>query len=247
MSIEVKHRSIGELAEVIPGAAELFQKVGIDYSCHGKLSIHDACAEAGVSPESVEQSLLQLPHPVEDNWLNRSLSALTANLRNEGHPGLKNLVARTASELARNCATNQEHRRRIEAIRTRYTELSNDLMWHIPREETVLFPLIEHLEDCWVHGEAPSMQLIGGVGEPLSKMFLEHRELVSEFADLRRQAEDLAGKGCGCESITSALRDLERELRHHAHLENNILYPRAVTLEAQLPAARNDRVEAARL
>ena len=87
----------------------------------------------------------------------------------------------------------------------------------------MLFPVIQHLEDCWTKNEPLVMELVGGVGKPVASLVMDHVEALRSL-----QALLDAGQGT---ALAATLEELGHELREHIHLENNVLFPRACAIE----------------
>lgn len=232
MSVLLK-TTVGELAASKPHAAELFDVVGIDYVCHGNLWLHDACAEAGLDAVQIRKSLDQLPHDgTHVNWLEQPLRDLLQYLSDKRHPALSAALARAAAVLHAPCQRCGRNPEEMAALRGGLAGLVTAMRPHMSREERVLFPIIEHLDACWSRGEAPTLNLSRGLGPAVNTLMLDHSAMIATLNAIRRTTDDLMEREERCEELGAALRSFDHELREHVHLENNVLYPRAVALEA---------------
>src|SRR5690606_26363799 len=104
--------------------------------------------------------------------------------------------------------------------------LTADLYNHIEKEEQVLFPLIKQLDQ----GGQPQM----GVDAPIERMEAEHEDAGDELRTLRQLTKDYTLPVGACNSYTylfQKLEEFEADLFQHIHLENNILFPKAVEME----------------
>lgn len=224
------HIPVGEIAATIPHVTKLFDVLGIDYVLHGGLSLRDACAEAGVDPVTVQQSIDALPrgdgeHPA---WSDSSMQQMLDELRDHRHPKLRTMLAETATALATVPAAGRPG---IPALREAFAALCDALQPHMTHEEHMLFPVIQHLEDCWTKNERPSMQFVGGVMKPVAALVGEHSEIMDKLK-LVHEAAGAIDEDRICTEALDAVANLEHEIREHIHLENNVLYPRATALEA---------------
>ena len=232
MSVLLK-ASVGEIAVSRPHATELFDGVGIDYVCHGNLSLHDACAEAGVDPVEIRRSLDELPRDDRHkNWLEQPIRELIDFLRAKRHAALSTAMAHAVEVLHSPCEKCGRHPQELAAIRSEFAGLVSVMRPHVSREERVLFPIIEHLDDCWSRGEAPTLNLSSGLAPAVNALMLDHGVMMTTLNTIRAVADDLMVREDRCEQLGAALRTFDREFRQHVHLENNVLYPRAVALEA---------------
>jgi regulator of cell morphogenesis and NO signaling len=216
------HITIGEIAAALPHTTKLFDVLGLDYVLHGNLSLRDACAEAGVDPSQVRQSIEAMPYDENElGWSDRPMQELLDELRNRRHPKVRAMLAATAALLAQSAGTPP-----IIALREAFTVLCAVLQPHMTREEHVLFPVVQHLEDCWTHSEHAAVAFVGGIGKPMAALVDEHATIIGKLHDVRSAATDAPPK------LLDAIEELEHELREHIHLENNVLYPRAAAIEA---------------
>jgi regulator of cell morphogenesis and NO signaling len=232
MSVLLK-TTVGEIAASKPHAANLFDVLGIDYVCHGNLCLHDACAEAGLDSVQIRKSLDQLTHDATwVNWLEQPLRDLLEYLRGKRHPALSAALARAAETLYASCPGCDRHPEEMAALRRTFGGLADAMRPHLSREERVLFPIIEHLDACWSRGEAPTLNLSSGLRPAVNSLMLDHSTMIATLNTIRSSTDDLMEYEDRCEDLVTALRSFDRELREHVHLENNVLYPRAVALEA---------------
>lgn len=224
---------VGEIAASRPHAAKFFDAVGIDYACHGNLPLHDACAEAGLDPIEIRKSLGELPRTgVHVNWLEQPLSRLLEYLRGRRHPALTAALAHAIEVLASDCETCKRSPEEIAMIGSALNDVSIALRPHLTHEERVVFPVIEHLDRCWTRGDTPTMNLSGGLGPAVNTLMLDHGFMVARANTIRSMAVILSERDDLCPELASEVRYLDHEIRDVVHLENNVLYPRAVALEA---------------
>ena len=122
----------------------------------------------------------------------------------------------------------------IEA-REVFTALAADLLPHMEREERVLFPYVAELERAAQSGASPRTPFFGAVANPVRMMMLEHDAAGGMLRRLRELTNGYAVPQNVCitfATLYGALADLERDLHEHIHLENNVLFPRALAIEA---------------
>jgi regulator of cell morphogenesis and NO signaling len=223
---------VAELVAAVPTASQLFDLLGIDYACHGKLTLREACAEAALDPSFVRRSLEQLPDARGNarNWLDAPLEELLTELRDRRHPQL-HIQLREVAALLSDACSGPFATRSLESVRCSFHHLCDLVEPHCVREEHVLFPVVQHLEDCWRAGEPPTMNYVGGLSRPLSGLVLEHERIVAAVDALSSNAVLAAGDGEGAARVATAVARLAHEVHEHIHLENNILFPRATALE----------------
>lgn len=234
--------SIGEIVASHPTAARLFDNLGIDYACHGSLTLHDACAEAGLDPVYVKRALDALPQDDGANWFERPVEDLLIELRDHKHTELHAELAEIASEIAAHSAPTAPDAKTVDPVRRSFANLCEALQPHMTREEHMLFPVIQHLEDCWTRGTRLSMNFLGGITKPLVALVSDHNVIVERLRELEAVIEPLQEGSTACRDIAERVHNIDHEIREHIHLENNILYPRATALEAALRVSGDDQL-----
>ncbi len=132
--------------------------------------------------------------------------------------------------VARHGATHAE----LATIQQIVHALADELTQHLAKEELVLFPYITQLEQqAGAHGLPHSC--FGTVANPISMMEHEHDSAGRAFAEIRKLSHNLTPPPDACPTwlaFYTSLKEFEADLHQHIHLENNILHPRAIQMEA---------------
>jgi regulator of cell morphogenesis and NO signaling len=116
-----------------------------------------------------------------------------------------------------------------------YGGLKDELSAHMQKEEMILFPAIEELEAARTEGRQPMLPPFGTVQNPIRMMIYEHDNAGEALSEMRRLTQGYALPKDACNTwraLYHELRQLEADLHVHIHLENNVLFPRAIKLEA---------------
>ena len=233
-------KTVGELAAELPGATRIFEKLGIDYCCGGERPLNEACSAAGVKEESVISLLsdaekLGVQRDEPKNWQREPLSELTNYIVNRHHTFVRTELVRLKELLAKVCSMHSGNHPELFRIRDIIFRLQAELTDHMLKEERVLFPYIEKLETAVRGGEQAPKPAFGTVRNPVRMMMQEHDEAGQALRNLREVSSNYQVPGDGCISFRTlyqGLEEFEKDLHHHIHLENNILFPRAAELEA---------------
>lgn len=226
--------TIGELAVAMPEAIPVLERLGIDYCCHGEQRVQAACAAAGITADELLQLIsIAEKRPAERAWETESAGALIGYIVDTHHAYTRRTLqtVQKLAEKVRN-AHGQNHPELLVVERL-VAELMADLIPHMLKEEQVLFPFVGKLEQ----GDAP-VPFFGTVQNPIRMMMLEHETAGEKLAELRSLTMDytLPEEACtSYEALFARLIELEADLHRHIHLENNILFPRALDLEAHSP------------
>lgn len=223
--------TVGEIAAKDIRKAEAFKKLGIDFCCGGKKTVSEAIAEAGISREQLEAELEKaagrqiggVAHNF-DAWGLGFLSDYIFNVHHqyirENGPILEQLAEKVAH---RHGGQHPELNDLVGVVQNLMAELYS----HIQKEEQILFPLVKQLEQ-----EGGPAQM--GVNGPIERMEAEHEGAGDELRTLRQLTRDYTLPAGACNSYTylfQKLEEFESDLFQHIHLENNILFPKAIELE----------------
>jgi regulator of cell morphogenesis and NO signaling len=236
-------QSVRELAIEIPGATRVFEKMGIDYCCGGAASLETACASAGVQTEDVVRALSQAgqtPVRAEDfsHWQTAPLSALIDHIQETHHVFTKEELTRLDALLNKVYDAHGERHPELAHLRSLFKSLADELAPHMMKEERVLFPYIARMEEAAGRAEPVTPPPFMTVRNPVRMMSMEHDNAGALLGEMRRTASNYEAPADGCMSyrtLYQALQELEEDLHKHIFLENSILFPRAVEMEAGLP------------
>jgi regulator of cell morphogenesis and NO signaling len=133
--------------------------------------------------------------------------------------------------VARHGATKAE----LPVIQASLARLDEELTQHLAKEEAVLFPYIVSLERAIAEGGAKPHGCFGTVANPVAMMTQEHDAAGVVLAEIRQLSHNFVTPADACptyHAFYDGLKDFEQDLHQHIHLENNILFPRAIDLEA---------------
>jgi len=232
-------KTVRELTLEIPGATRVFEKAGIDYCCGGGEAFQDACASAGVSTEEVVRSLEQAGKSTAlsadaTHWLTQSLSELTSYIVAKHHVFTRDELTRLDALMSKVCSVHGQNHSELFRIQSLFEDLNRDLIPHMQKEETVLFPYIEQMEAAVIAGKPAPVPFFGTVQNPIRMMMMEHETVGEILKQIRQISGGFSVPPDGCisyETLYKAMDALEHDLHEHIHLENNILFPRAVEME----------------
>ena len=231
-------KTVRELALEISGATRVFESVGIDYCCGGNRSLADACVAAGVTAESVVNSLEHAngshAGSEEPNFLTATLAELIDHIVEKHHAFTKTEIERLRALIEKvNNAHGQNHPE-LAQLRSLFATLSAELEPHMMKEERMLFPYVVQMEDAMRRERTHPYPPFGTVANPVHMMMLEHETAGEVLRKMREVTENYAIPPDACisyQTLYQALDGFEKDLHQHIHLENNILFPRAVEME----------------
>jgi len=229
---------VGEVAAASMDAVRVLEDFGIDYCCGGQRSIAEACHSSGVDPQVVLQAIqgaAALPDAGRHDWRVEPLSALVEHIVSTHHEYLKSELPRLQKRLE---AVYAAHRERDSATLASlpgiFFLMREELTLHMQKEERMLFPAIAVAERAIQKGFRPSFPF-GSLANPIRVMLGEHDSAGSALEQIRRITRNYELPAHACETYRALLvgfQELERDLHMHIHLENNLLFPRALELQA---------------
>jgi regulator of cell morphogenesis and NO signaling len=212
-----EHKHVAEIVAEMPAAARLFERYKIDYCCGGKRPVGEACAEKGVSLDEIQAGLDAIAAPVDNSrdWSRATLGQLISHILAKHHSFLKEELPRLDHLLTKIVNKRYHHLAPALAI---FLRLKAELDQHLLKEEMVLFPRIQRLED---------------VRDPIRMMEKEHDSAGNALRQLRAATNHFEVPEGVCNTyraVMASLEELEADLHMHIHLENNVLFPRAAAL-----------------
>jgi regulator of cell morphogenesis and NO signaling len=235
--------TVREVALNVPAATRVFEKLGIDYCCGGSKSLEQACSEANLPVQQVLESLESAADSAEHrksageqcgDWQIAPLTDVIAHITNTHHKYVKAEIARLKPLFDKVCDVHAARYPELLRLRSDFNTLAQELSMHMMKEEMVLFPYIERMEEA-VIGEEPILPApFGTVRNPVASMVHEHDSAGNLLRSMRGLSSDYRTPPDACTSfktLYSALAEFERDLHQHIHLENNILFPRAIEME----------------
>ena len=232
--MQTQPNTIAELAVAMPQAVGTLEKLGIDYCCNGTRSIADACAHAGITTDELLALIPARNATSEHDWLAEPMSSLIHFIVHTHHEYTRQTLA-TLQILAMKVREHHgpRHPELSEVERLVY-QLSTDLLPHMLKEEQVLFPYIASVEEAAMLGKEPPMPFFGTARNPVRTMMLEHEAAGDILREIRALTANFALPPEACASFNALyanLQEIEADLHRHIHLENNILFPRAIEVE----------------
>jgi regulator of cell morphogenesis and NO signaling len=229
---------VKDIALSNPAARQILEDAGLDYCCGGGKSLHEACLHADVPAEEILTRLRENSKhvdPDEASWTSAPLGDLTRHIRDRHHRYVRESIARVQPLLEKVETKHGKSHSEIANIRRLFAEVAREMIMHMQKEEQILFPYIDALEKATnAHGsvEPPFFQT---VRNPIHAMMKEHDAAGELVKQIRKASLEYTTPADACTSYKALyqdLREFEADLHQHVHLENNVLFPRSVELEA---------------
>lgn len=234
-------KTVREIALEMPVTTRIFEEFKIDYCCGGRRPLREACDAAGVSADMILEkieSLVEVEQPAELEWLKTaSLRSLIEYIIEKHHVYTRQEIENLLPLMEKVASRHGETRPELYELATVFQELCNDLAPHLIKEERILFPYIGQLERAVANDEKVNFPPFGTIRHPVSLMMTEHDTAGDLLREMREISMEYRLPEEACPSFTALynrLEAFEKDLHQHIHLENNLLFPRAVELEQQI-------------
>lgn len=231
-------QSIREIIATQASAAAVLQRFEIDLCSRANQSLADACSELQLSTEQVLEKLATAAAerngtpPVDPHSM--SLGKLVQYVVRRHHQVVRQELPRLAALAHKLAMKHGERAPELVAVDRLMEELQGEMISHIEKEENVLFPYVVHLDQNLGLSRPIASACFQRVSQPVRMMMNEHETALHIFAELRNLTNEFTPPDWACAthvSFHTGLRAFEKDLKQHIHLEDDVLFPKAVELE----------------
>ena len=219
--------TVSEIAAKSLAAVRVFERLGIDYCCGGKRPLTDVCRQKGYDPAAVRSELDEAEKATRDtirDWNTAPLQELIDHIVRTHHAYLDRELPALSVRLEKVYRVyNQRYGETLPGLLEVYAGLRSELEMHMRKEEMVLFPAIA------AHKPFAALE------NPIATLEAEHETAGEALAKIREITKDFDIPEYACvtyRALMTGLQELEQDLHMHIHLENNVLFPRAMQPEA---------------
>jgi len=226
--------TVRDVATELPQSTRIFEKLKIDYCCGGGQPLAEACASAGIDVDNVMEMLTEVTHSKSQDEDFQTLTELITYILDTHHVFTKAEMDRLQSLADKVLHAHGGNHPELIHLDELLTRLCADLKPHLFKEEQVLFPYIVATEEAANQKRAIPFAPFGTVNNPIRMMMKEHDTAGQILRELRALTSDYKVPADACiryKTLYQALENFERDLHQHIHLENNILFPKALDLE----------------
>jgi regulator of cell morphogenesis and NO signaling len=212
--------TLADLAVTLPGASRVFHRHELDFCCHGRISLEAACAERDLDPAALAREIEREAREDAgfERWDERPLEELIDHILLRFHAPLREELPRLLAMARRVEEVHGKKPSSPKGLGDLFEGMACELESHMQKEEQVLFPLVRA-------GQGRMARM------PIQVMEAEHVDVGKDLARIREITADFTApeEACGTwRALYLGLEELELELMRHIHLENNVLFPRAL-------------------
>lgn len=238
-ALPLTDRTLGDIVSEDARAAIVLERFGLDYCCGGHRTLAEATAGSDLPIARVVDALSALGAPEPDDRDHRwtELNALTRHIVERHHAYVREMLPAIDGWLAKLVSRHGTRHPELADVWRVFSELSHELTTHMAKEETLLFPAIDELAAARRAGTRPPAGPFATVLHPVRAMEDDHRGAGEMLGRLRALTHNYTPPPDACTTYRLCYGELQRfqaDLIEHVHLENNLLFPRALELERQL-------------
>jgi len=236
MSSPLLEKTLGSIVADDYRAAAVLQRFGLDFCCGGKRTLEEACRAKACEPEAVAADLdhmLRSAAREEQPDTDWDPITLVEHIIARHHRYVRESTPRIAGYLRKVVEVHGARHPELPRIAAHFDELARELHAHMYKEEEILFPYVRQLA-AMQDGGAPPPNVFGTVGNPIRVMETEHASAGRELTLMRGISDGYRMPEDGCATYRVCFQELqafEADLQRHIHLENNVLFPKALALE----------------
>ena len=229
--------TVREIALENPASIRVFEAFGIDYCCGGRKPLREACAAKSLAVEAVVAAL-ENGHsmaPGSEDWAAKPLAELSTHIVEAHHAYVRRELPRLTALAEKVVNRHGDTKPELPQIQAKVEQIAEELTEHLAKEEVILLPYIAKLERALENGTAKPHGCFGTVENPIAMMTQEHDAAGALMAEMRQLSSDFTPPVGACPTFHAfyrGLQEFEQDLHQHIHLENNILFPRAMAMEA---------------
>ncbi len=234
-------RTIGDIVASDYRTASVFKSYGIDFCCKGHRTLHEACSSEGVDIEEVISSLKDVQSKASvrkmEDWTSWPLDLLIDLIQKRHHSYVQKSITELRPLLDKVVKKHGEDHPELFEIEALFLEGVGELTVHMKKEELLLFPFILKMVAAERGDRSVPAPNFESLKSPVTLMMEEHENEGERFRRISDLSHGFNPPRTACSSFMAAyalLHEFEEDLHLHIHIENNILFPRAVALEKNL-------------
>jgi regulator of cell morphogenesis and NO signaling len=229
-------KQVRDMAIEQPSSVRVFERFGIDYCCGGRKPLEQVCAEQKISLPQLLEGLAEAEHhspqPTEP-WTTRPLAELVDHIVSECHGPTRMELGRLTALAHKVTSRHGANHPELAQIQKLVQQIVDEMTPHMDKEERVLFPYIASLEVAAHNGCAKPYAFFGDVANPIAAMMADHDLVGAALASIRSLSNNFELPEGACptySALYTTLAEFETLTHRHVHLENNVLFPRAIEL-----------------
>lgn len=238
--MEIKSKNnIGTIVALNYQTAAVFKKYGIDFCCNGNRSIKDACDSKNIDSKILIKELDEVNNQAisDHDYVSWDIGFLSDYIYNNHHKYVEKKIPEIKGYLDKLCKVHGNNHPELFEIQKLFSDGANELTVHMKKEEIILFPYFHKLAKALEFKDHTFSSQLKSIENPIAVMHKEHDNEGERFRKIRKLTNNytIPNDACGTYQVTfSLLKEFEEDLHKHIHLENNILFSKALKIEKEL-------------
>ena len=235
---KLNEKTLAEIVTDNTRSAIVFEEYGLDFCCNGKRLLSEACQEKNVDVNDVINSLTGLDSNEESKNANYwEPDFLIDYIINNHHQYVRRMIPVISLHFDKVASVHGANHPETKQIADLFLAVRQELESHMMKEERILFPYIKQLYNAQKNNEPIAPPPFGTIQNPIRMMEAEHQSAGNAMHKIRELSDNFITPEDACNSykaLYSELKEFEEDLHKHIHLENNILFPKAIESEEDL-------------
>ena len=240
IEIELANFTLADIVRDNFHTAAVFEKYNLDFCCNGKRTLADACKEKEINPENIiseieEMNLSFAEKEIKpDEW---NLDYLIDYIINNHHSYVNRMLPVISAHTQKIASVHGINHPSLKKVAEIFSAINNEMKHHMMKEEKILFPHIKVLVKAAANGGKTDKPYFGTIKNPIAMMETEHQSAGDGMFEIKKLTNNFTPPADACETFKITLKELkefEKDLHKHVHLENNILFPKAIELENEM-------------
>jgi len=238
----LKNKTIGAFVAEDFRTAAVFSKYKIDFCCKGNRTVTEVCEKQNINADALLQSVDEVTKSGNGGAIDFNswpLDLLADYIEKTHHRYVEEKTQTLVAFLDKLCKVHGANHPELFRINELFTGCAGELSQHMKKEELVLFPFVKRMVKTKDADGVLAQPSFGTVSNPIAMMMHEHDNEGERFREIAALTHDYTPPADACTTykVTFAmLKEFEEDLHKHIHLENNILFPKAVLLEQEFAA-----------
>lgn len=233
---DISAKTVAEIVTENIKTADVFKKNGIDFCCGGGVSVVKICEKKNIDFDQLEKELQNVGRDVNrsqdfNSW---SLDFLIDYIINTHHTYVSEAIPLILQYSNRVAEVHGHHYEQVVEINALFHEVAEELRAHMEKEEQILFPYVKSILKTKKEDYTIPQPTFGTLGNPIRMMEMEHEMVGNIFKKINELTQGYTPPSEACNTfraLYAKLEEFEEDLHQHIHLENNILFPKALLLE----------------
>jgi regulator of cell morphogenesis and NO signaling len=233
------NKTVGAIVAENFRAAAIFQKHQIDFCCKGNIPLHEACVLSEANEAEVLREIGQVlleKEAASNDYNNWPLDLLADYIEKKHHRFVLEQIPVIKGFLDKIVNVHGGRHPELAQVRALFNQSADELSHHMVKEERILFPSVKEMIQARVKQE-PYAPFFGTIKNPVAVMMSEHENEGDRFREISRLTHNYTPPADACTTYRVAfesLKEFEKDLHTHIHLENNILFPKALEMEEKI-------------